>query len=113
MNENIIQVKLLHPINQCIAKTHSGHRCKKKPMSKHFLCSQHNKITASFFKNLNCNSQINLSTQQNGGDPLTDFYRSIFSVMIPSCLDILQCDWITDITYAIPGLSLVLKLMSY
>jgi len=103
---HINEIYPVYPINQCIAKTANGYRCKKRPIDDHFLCHQHHKATIEFFKNAR-------SVKQQGGDPVTDIYKSVFSVALPSCIDILQCDWITDVTSAIPGLTLLIKLMSY
>ncbi len=91
---------------QCIAKTQIGQRCRKKSLEGYFLCHLHHNATINFF------NQVKL-VEQNGGYAISDIYKSAFNFALPSCLDILQCDWITDISNVIPGLPLLMNLMSY
>lgn len=90
--------------HQCLAKTQNSLRCSRKTQIDCYFCHQHQKIYNSFLKE---------SNRQSGGNPLMTLQNKILSFMVPSCLDILQCDWITDITYVIPGLSSLTKLMSF
>ena|SRR5581483_1492546 len=106
MND-IYQNNLCFHIPQCIAKTLHNKRCKKNAINNNFLCRQHYKICQNFFEKFTTESQI------GGFSVGIQNYGKIFSTLIPSCLDILQCDWITDITSAIPFLPLLIKLASY
>lgn len=81
--------------DRCIARTQLGDRCCRKSKQK-FLCKQHYDIMKK--ESLNCK---NNTKNQVGG-----------MVMLPACLDILQCNWWTDITSAVPGLSSVIGLLS-
>jgi hypothetical protein len=103
MSTDFGKFKIEHPVNRCIAKTRGGTRCCRKPVKGHCLCFQHKPSLDLLEKRL---------MNQHGGDPLVDAYKSLFSVALPSCLDVISCDWITDVTYAIPGLSSLIKLMS-
>ena len=92
---------------QCIAKTSHKTRCKRqiplKSMShamSQYLCNQHDKTVQQHLQKRRSRSQI-------GGNPI----NTVLSVMLPSCIDILSCDWITDATSAIPGLSSLISLM--
>ena len=116
MKINIIPTYLLR---QCVAKTSNNTRCRRKPIDDHFLCGQHNRIYKEFLeeslkskiiRNYD-NSYVDLNDNLQIGGQLWGF--NILNFLIPSCLDILSCDWITDITYAIPGLASLIQLMSY
>ena len=86
-------------MNQCIAKTHQNLRCKRKSAGDDLLCHQHSNLLKKFLKK-------DKNIIQHGG-------QLNFPLPLPSCFDILSCDWITDINYAIPGLSSLIQLMSY
>lgn len=87
-------------MNQCIAKTHQNLRCKRKSTDNYLLCHQHLELLKNSLK------KTDKSIIQNGG-------QLNLPVLLPSCFDILTCDWITDINYAIPGLASLIQLMSY
>ena len=106
-------------INRCMAKTQKNTCCQKTPSKGHFLCKQHDHIYIIFLQRLKTANIIddyahNYVTinkgYQTGGQLLG---LNILNVLVPSCLDVLSCDWITDITYAIPGLSSLIQLVSY
>lgn len=65
-------------------------------------------ITANFFATLDQWYGL-----QTGGSVLGSVDASMLSLALPSCLDVLKCDWMTDITSAVPGLSLLIRLFSY
>jgi hypothetical protein len=88
---------------QCIAKTSKNRRCQRQCSRNQLLCHQHNTIFRKYIS-----QRSTEKTNQHGGflNPI-----SILSVMIPSCLDVVQCNWIVDATSAIPGLSTFIGLM--
>ena len=93
-------------MNRCIAKTNCGYRCVRCPVEGHDLCFQHKKIYDDFVQSL-------LQTDQVGGAvDLAQISTSAMNVVLPSCLDIIKCDWATDFSYAIPGLSSLITLFS-
>lgn len=94
--------------SQCLAKTMTGHRCRNR-VSNFGLCHVHYRISSEYINH----KQVMKPNQHGGGfaGPGVDFLRQYGIPLLPSCLDILKCDWITDITYALPGFSSLLKLI--
>lgn len=90
INKCVINIYMNH---RCIAKTQKGTQCQRKHKSG--LCEQHYDIYRKYKKKQD-------KLEQTGGFPL-----------LPSCLDVIRCDWITNITYALPGLNALVSLFSY
>lgn len=79
--------------HRCIAKTVKGKQCSRKHIKG--LCDQHYSIYCKYKKKRDNLDQI-------GGFPI-----------LPSCLDVIKCDWITNISYALPGLDTLVNLFTY
>lgn len=74
---------------RCLAKTHQFKQCQRNGING--LCRQHNLIYQKY-----------KLIEQQGGFPL-----------LPSCLDVIRCDWVTNLSYAVPGLNFISNLLSY
>jgi hypothetical protein len=81
----------------CLAQTRNYKQCKRQSIKGGHFCHQHHAILNNYITIKNITK-----TKQNGGG---------FG-LLPSCLDILQCDWVTDATYAVPGLNSILSFIS-
>ena len=93
-------------MNQCIAQTRHDGRCKRKTKENKFFCFQHeNKV-----KKISRGTQLSELKQivQSGG-----WLDIPMTVPLPSCYDVLNCDWTTDMNAAVPGLSSIIQLISY
>ena len=114
-----IKLEPIIKIDRCMAKTQKNTRCQKKTLKGHFFCKQHDHIYTIFLQRLKTDNIIDDYTQnyvhitdkQQIGGQL--FGLNSLNFLVPSCLDVLSCDWITDITYAIPGLASLIQLVSY
>ena len=96
----MLQFKPKNQLHQCIAKTLSGNRCRRSPIHDSSFCQQHTKMIKKYM------SLFQKMKNQMGGNLLSP----LMPFVLPSCIDVLKCDWITDINSAIPGLSSILKL---
>lgn len=93
-------------MNQCVAKTQDNHRCLRSHVDGHDLCFQHKKTYDIFMQS------IMVVHQQGGALSIASPSAAVMSIILPSCLDIIKCNWTTDFTYVIPGLSLLINMFS-
>ena len=85
-------------MTQCIAKTLNGKQCKhtgKYGIGKMVVCGHHKNLIK------NTGYEKNKSKEQSGGSGIP---------LLPSCLDILSCNWTKNLSYVLPGLNYLLNI---
>ena len=109
---NKVDLTVRFPLTRCIAKTGNQQRCFRPPVDhQHFLCHHHQPYFDDWLSS-RLGGQSN--SEQMGGATLPILYapQLLFNMMVPSCIDVIDCDWTTGAVEAVPGLSMVFKLFN-